>query len=122
MKSWEADPSYLETAAAPYSPVRPDYCMVSPDLCEVFTTIVNLPPVAVAGPDQVIECESDGAMVTFNGSGSTDPDGDSLTFTWSGPFGEVTGATVTQRIPVGVHQIALRVDDAADENGKADTG
>src|SRR5262245_23224493 len=39
----------------------------------------NHPPVAKAGPDQTVPT---GSTVTLNGGGSTDEDGDSLTFTW----------------------------------------
>lgn len=40
----------------------------------------NTPPVANAGPDQTVAL---GQTVTLDGSGSTDADGDSLTFTWT---------------------------------------
>jgi hypothetical protein len=49
-----------------------------PDVVEI--TVGNTAPVANAGPDQKI---ARGDRVTLDGSGSTDTDGDSLTYMWS---------------------------------------
>jgi hypothetical protein len=49
-----------------------------PDTVTITTT--NSRPVANAGPDQTV---SVGATVQLNGSGSSDADGDPLTFSWS---------------------------------------
>ncbi len=46
----------------------------------ITVTTLNSPPVANAGPDQVV---SVGDSVHLNGSGSTDVDGNTLTFAWS---------------------------------------
>lgn len=84
----------------------------------------NQPPVADAGPDQTVECTAPagGTEVTLDGGGSSDPDGDDLTFTWTGPFpdggGTVTGESPTVTLPLGVHVITLEVDDG---NGETDT-
>jgi PKD domain len=69
---------------------------------------INTPPVADAGPDQTIEC---GNTVTLDGSGSTDADGDSLTYTWTGPFGTLTGPVINAPLGAGTNTIALSVDD-----------
>ncbi|NWG14601.1 MAG: DUF11 domain-containing protein [Acidobacteria bacterium] len=46
----------------------------------VTITTTNTPPVANAGPDQTVVV---GATVTLNGGGSSDVDGNPLTYTWS---------------------------------------
>lgn len=67
-----------------------------------------------------MECTShDGARVTLNGSDSSDPDGDALTFTWTGPFGSATGKTPTVTLPAGTSTATLTV---VDEPGASDTG
>jgi hypothetical protein len=49
---------------------------------EVTVTVlgINRPPVANAGPDQTIPL---GALAALTGSGSSDPDGDPLTYSWT---------------------------------------
>lgn len=52
----------------------------------------NNPPIANAGPNQSVSL---GATVTLNGSGSSDPNGDALTYSWtqtSGPSVGLSGA------------------------------
>jgi hypothetical protein len=65
-------------------------------------------PRANAGPDQQVEC---GNLVTLDGSASSDPDDDPLTYTWSGPFGVLTGVTVDVELGAGLHTIELLVTD-----------
>jgi CSLREA domain-containing protein len=73
--------------------------------------IENQPPVANAGPDQDVSagpaCWAD---VTLHGEGS-DPDGDTLTYTWSGSSFTASGATPMVDLPLGVHPITLTVSD-----------
>lgn len=72
----------------------------------------NRAPVAHAGDDQTVEQQNaSGANVTLNGTASSDPDGDALTFTWSGPFGVAGGAQPTVRLPAGVSTVTLSVHD-----------
>lgn len=76
----------------------------------------NHPPVANAGPDQTVWAGPDGnAYVTLDGSGSYDPDGDSLAYIWTwtidgNPY-QAFGVNPTILLPVGQHIITLVVFD-----------
>ena len=75
----------------------------------------NKPPIANAGPNQVVECTSlRGAIVNLDASGSSDPDGDPLIFTWNGPFGTIAGQKISVELPLGTHTISLTVSDGKD--------
>jgi hypothetical protein len=114
MKAWETEPDYLHDNG--FEPENPSLCEVSGDLCEIIRTAVNAAPVADAGPDQTLECTGpSGAEVTLDGSGSTDPNDDPLAFTWTGPFGTMTGETVYPYLPLGTHTVTLTVDDGRGE-------
>ena len=75
----------------------------------------NQPPVADAGADQTVECASPaGASVTLNGTNSSDPDGDPLTFSWSAPgitFDDPSSDTPTATFPLGTTTVTLTVTD-----------
>jgi hypothetical protein len=73
---------------------------------------VTQPPIADAGPDQVLEQTSHaGAEVTLDGSGSSDPDGDPLTFDWEWAGGAATGVSPTVVFPLGSTTVTLIVID-----------
>jgi len=79
----------------------------------------NNVPVADAGPDQTVECTTaDGAIVTLDGSASSDPNNDPLTFQWKDGAGNVLGTSemITLTLPVATHAFSLAVDDGRGGN------
>jgi hypothetical protein len=76
------------------------------------TVVQNLPPVANAGPDQFVEQTSmTGANVTLNGSGSSDPNNDTLTYNWTWTNGSAIGVTPRVLLPAGNTTVTLLVSD-----------
>ncbi len=80
----------------------------------------NSAPVADAGTDQSLDCgDALEIQVTLDGSGSVDPDGDALTYTWSGN-GIPTTTTSENKIdfilPVGFYSISLTVSDGVESD------
>jgi len=72
----------------------------------------NQPPIADAGEDQVIEQDSlGGASVTLDGSGSSDPDGDPLTYSWTWTGDSAIGESPIISLPLGATTITLVVND-----------
>lgn len=81
----------------------------------VMTVPANHPPAAAAGADQHV---GEGDVVTLDGSASSDPDGDALTYSWTqtgGPavtLSDPTAAKPTFTPPDnGVYSFRLTVDD-----------
>jgi alpha-tubulin suppressor-like RCC1 family protein len=78
--------------------------------------LVNMKPVAIAGPNQITYAWLDGiADVNLDGSASYDDDNDHLDYYWSwtidGNTYEANGVSPTIQLPVRVHEIELIVDD-----------
>jgi len=64
------------------------------DQVKITVKQVNKVPVANAGTDQSV---NERAMVTLNGSASTDADGNTLTYKWSAPAGITLSSTTVAR-------------------------
>ena len=87
-------------------------------------TVANQPPVANAGVDQTIACSApNGSSITLNGSQSSDPDGDALTFVWTNETGTIVGTTAIVQVNVGVgaHTFTLTVTDPGGLSSTAST-
>jgi len=77
-----------------------------------ITVVQNLPPIANAGSDQIVEQTSQqGALVTLNGTGSSDPNNDTLTYNWKWTNGSATGVSPTALFPPGNTTATLTVSD-----------
>ena len=71
----------------------------------------NVPPVADAGADRTVECGAGG--LTLDGSGSSDGDGDALSYAWTDASGNQVGDEATAELDavVGTETYTLTVTD-----------
>ena len=81
---------------------------------------VNRAPIPMAGADRQVEASGPGgATVALDGTASTDPDGDALTFRWTWAGGQADGPAPSIALPVGTHAVTLTVTDAFGAAGTA---
>jgi len=78
-------------------------------------TLVDVPPIADAGPDQTNECSAVSTDVLLDGRGSFDPNGDPLSSCEWRLGALLVGTNMLQHVslPLGVHEITLTVTDSA---------
>lgn len=77
---------------------------------------INHPPVANAGSDQNLMC---GGATRLDSSGSSDPDGDAISFAWLRDGGVIANTAVVELdLPQGAHTFTLRVTDPAGESAE----
>ena len=78
----------------------------------IITVTENQSPIANAGLDQTVEQTGpEGANVTLDGSGSSDPDNDTLSYFWNWTGGSASGVNPTVMLPPGMTNITLTVDN-----------
>jgi hypothetical protein len=81
----------------------------------------NRPPTANAGADQTPECAGATTPVTLDGSSSSDPDNNSLTYSWKEEATEIaTGVSPTVNLSTGTHTITLTVTDPSNASNTDD--
>lgn len=87
-----------------------------PDVGAFELEAVNHPPQADAGNDQTVPSEGALTYVQLDGSGSSDPDGDDLTFAWY-LGGQLVASEETPIVglPNGSHELTLQVADPSGE-------
>jgi hypothetical protein len=88
--------------------------------------VPNQPPVADLSAPTFVEATSPaGATVTLDASGSSDPDGDPLTYVFSGPFGTIdngSDSTLDVLLPFTPPALASSVSvTVTDDDGESDT-
>jgi hypothetical protein len=72
----------------------------------------NAPPIANAGPNQVVECNGGTNLISLDGRGSSDPDGDPITYEWIlGPQVIGTNAVTSVTLAQGSYDFLLVVRD-----------
>jgi hypothetical protein len=90
----------------------------APDIGSFEAEESNHEPIADAGPDQTVGIEGPTTNVTLDGSGSSDPDNDELTFAWFENGAQIaSGVSPTVGFAPGTHQVTLVVTDPLGATG-----
>jgi PKD domain len=96
-------------------------CRAMPDDPDCTNIVNRLPNCNADGPYKA-ECAGRTTSVALDGRGSSDPDGDPLTYTWSGAFieggGTITGATATVQFQ-GHGNFSVNLELSDDFGGQA---
>jgi hypothetical protein len=79
----------------------------------VARILMNRPPIADAGPDQTVAASAQcTATVQLDGTRSSDPDGDAISYTWTGRFGTAKDPSPLVTLGTGTQIITLVVTDS----------
>lgn len=99
--------------------------LISVDLAHLASPVENTAPVAAAGPNITVECTGNReAIVSLDGSGSYDPEGDAFSCEWTSSscdFADPLACITTATCPLGTNTVALTVSDpdAAQDSDEA---
>lgn len=119
---WKNGSTVIATGVSPTVDLAPgDYSLdlvVTDDsgatASDTVAVVVNVLPVANAGPDQTVaDSDGNGAQdVTLDGTDSTDSDGTIATYRWrEGSINVASGSSPTVSLPLGSHTLTLTVTD-----------
>lgn len=89
---------------------------------EILAPSINKPPIVVIAPlpASIPATDADGVQMQFNGSASTDPENDSLTYGWKVDEQEVgNSAVIDFKLAIGAHVVTLTVSDGRGGVGTA---
>ena len=95
---WTVSPSFVADVPGNFVITLTVSNSTASSTASVTISTLNSPPVANAGPNQTVAL---GSTVTLNGSGSSDVDGDPLTYQWGliqRPLGSTAGLTASNTV------------------------